>query len=185
MVSKHFLPAYSRMLQLKKKEYVMVIWPTLQINRRETTDNAHSDRCSFKICEKLTHCAGEKDICWKMWLFLKRTHLVHPWKILVHPGVYDTPGWQALLYVTVFGNFHTISKLGWEWCRTLKPGLQIWRSNVWLQLWPFENFPHRHPNKTCEWGGLSSNRFCPLIPWYAGSYETIFRILTTSENHFL
>jgi len=113
MVPKHFLPAYSRMLHLKKKEYVMVIWPTLQINRRETTDNAHSDRCSFKICEKLTHCAGEKDICWKMWLFLKRTHLVHPWKILVHPGVYDTPGWQALLYVTVFGNFHTISKLGW------------------------------------------------------------------------
>ena len=38
-----------------------------------------------------------------MWLFLKSTHLVHPiklvhpWKILVHPRVYDTPGWQALL----------------------------------------------------------------------------------------
>ena len=42
MVSKHFLPAYSRMLQLKKKEYVMVIWPTLQINRQEKADNAHS-----------------------------------------------------------------------------------------------------------------------------------------------
>jgi len=41
MVPKHFLPAYSRMLHLKKKEeYVMVIWPTLEINRREKTDNA-------------------------------------------------------------------------------------------------------------------------------------------------
>jgi len=37
-----------------------------------------------------------------MWLLLKSTHMVayhpitvvHPWKILVHPGVYDTPGWQ-------------------------------------------------------------------------------------------
>ena len=42
MVSKYFLPAYSRMLHLKKKEeYVMAIWPTLQTNRRKKTDNAH------------------------------------------------------------------------------------------------------------------------------------------------
>jgi len=44
MVLKYFLPAYSRMLHSKKKEeYVMVIWPTVQTNRRERTDrdNAH------------------------------------------------------------------------------------------------------------------------------------------------
>ena len=27
--------------------------------------------------------------------------------------------------------------------------------------------------------------FCPLTQWYAGSYETVFRISTTSANHFL
>jgi len=36
------------------------------------------DRYGFKICEKLTHCAGAKNICGIMWLFLKSTHLVHP-----------------------------------------------------------------------------------------------------------
>jgi len=42
MVPTYFLPTYSRTLHLKKKEeYVMVIWPTLQKNRREKTDNAH------------------------------------------------------------------------------------------------------------------------------------------------
>ena len=40
MVPKLFLEAYSRMLHLKKKEYVIVIWPTLQKNRREKIDNA-------------------------------------------------------------------------------------------------------------------------------------------------
>jgi len=60
------------------------------------------DRCGFKICEKLTHCAGVEDICGTIWLFLKSTHLVHPitvvhpWKFLVHPGMYNTPSWQAL-----------------------------------------------------------------------------------------
>jgi len=63
-----------------------------------------SDRRGFKICEMLTHWARAKNItCETMWLFLKSTHLVnpitvvHPWKILVRPGVYDTPGWQALV----------------------------------------------------------------------------------------
>jgi len=42
MVPKHFLPAYPRMLHLiKKEEYVMVIWSTLQINRWKMTDNTH------------------------------------------------------------------------------------------------------------------------------------------------
>jgi len=36
------------------------------------------DRYGFKICEKLTHCAGVEEICGTMWLFLKSTHLVHP-----------------------------------------------------------------------------------------------------------
>jgi len=35
MVPKHFLPAYSRMLHLKKKEeYMMVIWPTVGYKQR-------------------------------------------------------------------------------------------------------------------------------------------------------
>jgi len=29
--------------------------------------------------------------------------VVHAWKILVHPGVYDTPGLQTLLYATCRG----------------------------------------------------------------------------------
>jgi len=76
----------------------MVIWPTLQTNMQEKTDNAPPNGYDFKICEKLTHCTGAKDICETMWLFLQSTHLVqpirlvHPWKILVHPGVHDTPG---------------------------------------------------------------------------------------------
>ena len=53
------------------------------------------DRYGFKICEMLTQCAGAKDICGAMNCFW-RAHiwytpvnpikLVHPWKILVHPG---------------------------------------------------------------------------------------------------
>jgi len=50
------------------------------------------DRYGFKICENLTHCAGAKDVCGTMWLFLKSTYLVHPIK-LVHCGVYDTHTW--------------------------------------------------------------------------------------------
>ena len=42
MVPKHFLSAYPRMLHLmKKEEYMMVIWSTLQTNRWKMTDNAH------------------------------------------------------------------------------------------------------------------------------------------------
>jgi len=34
-------------------------------------------------------------------------------------------------------------------------------------------------------GWLFLLTFCPLTQWYAGSYETVFRISTTSANHFL
>jgi len=38
-VPKHFLPAYSQMLHLKKKEYVMVTCPTVQTNKWAKTNN--------------------------------------------------------------------------------------------------------------------------------------------------
>ena len=103
MVPKHFLPACSRMLHLKLKKNMW--WSSDQHykhtgGKRQTMNTP--DWYGLKICEKLTHCAKPKDIYGTMWLILKSTHLVHPvkwvhpWKILVHPGVYDTPGWQAL-----------------------------------------------------------------------------------------
>jgi len=69
-----------------------MVWPTLQTNKREkkwqfTPPEGHD----FKTCEKLTHCSRAKNIIGEIiWLLLKRTHLVHPWKIMVHLGVYVT-----------------------------------------------------------------------------------------------
>jgi len=40
------------------------------------------------------------DRSWRTHIWYTPVHpisVVHPWKIMVHPGVYDTPGWQALL----------------------------------------------------------------------------------------
>jgi len=63
------------------------------------------DRYGLKFCEKLTHCAGAEghvgqcDCFWRSHIWYTPVHpikLVHLWKILVHPGVYDTPGRQAL-----------------------------------------------------------------------------------------
>jgi len=73
-----------------------------QTGGKGQTETMHTpNRFGFKICEKLTHFPGTKDICGTMWPFLKSTHLVHlciphqagtPWGVL-----YDTPGWQALV----------------------------------------------------------------------------------------
>jgi len=50
MVPKHFSQSYPRMLHFKKKEeYVVAIWPTLQTNSQEKTDNAPPDRYGVKI----------------------------------------------------------------------------------------------------------------------------------------
>ena len=88
----------------------MVIWSRLQTNWQGKTIHEFtlSDRYNFKICQKLTHWARAKNFrCEAMWLIFKSTHLVHlvhpitvvhPWKILLHSEVCDTPGWQALIY---------------------------------------------------------------------------------------
>ena len=40
------------------------------------------------------------DCSWRAHIWYTLVHpitVLHPWKILVHPGVHDSPGWQALL----------------------------------------------------------------------------------------
>jgi len=105
MVHKHYLPAYSRMLHLNKKN---TWWSSYQQCKhtgwkRQTMHT--TDRYGLKFCEKLTHCAeaeghvGQCDCFWRSHIWYTSVHpikLVHLWKILVHPGVYDTPGRQAL-----------------------------------------------------------------------------------------
>jgi len=65
MVPKHFLPAYSRMLPMKEKRRMRDGHLTNITNKQAVKDRqyTHPDRYGFKICEKLTHCAGAKDIC--------------------------------------------------------------------------------------------------------------------------
>jgi len=79
MFPKHFLQAYSRMLHLKKKRIrdgnLTNVTKKQAWKYRQCT---LPDRYGFKICEKLTHCAGAMNIRVTMWLFLKSTHLVHP-----------------------------------------------------------------------------------------------------------
>jgi len=70
------------------------------------------DRYGFKTCEKLTHWVRAKKILREtMWLFLKSTDLVYlctphhggtPLESLVHPGVYDTAGWQVAYFSRVW-----------------------------------------------------------------------------------
>jgi len=108
MVPEHFLPAYSPMLHLMKKKNTW--WSSENITNIQVKIDRQCtplDRYSIKICEKLTHCAGAEDICgtidcfWRTHIWYTPVHpikFVHPWKILVHPRVYDTPGWQALSY---------------------------------------------------------------------------------------
>jgi len=67
MVPNHFLPAYSRILHLKIKKNMW--WSSDQHykqtgEKRQTTPTL--DRDGFKICERLTRCAGAKDICGTM-----------------------------------------------------------------------------------------------------------------------
>jgi len=64
MVPKHFLQAYSRMLHLKKK--IIRDGHLTNITTKQARKDKQCpppDRYGFKICEKLTHCAGEQDIC--------------------------------------------------------------------------------------------------------------------------
>jgi len=83
------------MLHLKNRRRIRDVNLTNVTNKQAGKDRKCTlpDRYGFKICEHLTHCAGAKDIRGTMWLFLKSTQLVHPiklvhpWKILVHPGV--------------------------------------------------------------------------------------------------
>ena len=101
-----FLHTPKRCILKKKEEYVMVIWPTLQTNRREKTDNAHPLidylwKVNTLSCSK-GHM-GQCDCFWRAHIWYTPVHpikLVYPWKILVHPEVYDAPAWQALLYIT-------------------------------------------------------------------------------------
>jgi len=95
MVPKHFIPAYSRMLHLKKKIYMMAIWPTLQTNRREKTmytrDVVLTKRCGnapkklpilklFQIYFKAKHGKGMGTP------FPRDPASLHPW--WTHPDRY-------------------------------------------------------------------------------------------------
>jgi len=79
MVPKQFLTAYSRMLHLEEKKNM---WWSSDQHYKQTGGKTQTmytrNWYGVKICEKLTHCAGAKDICGTMWLIFKSTHLVHP-----------------------------------------------------------------------------------------------------------
>ena len=123
MVPKHFLPAYSRMLHLKTKRirggHLTNITNKQAGKDRQCTTH---DRCGFKICEKLTLVQrtymGQCDCSWRAHIWHTPVHLIKlvpPWKILVHPGVYDTPGWQALVYcifILSLENFTLLASYG-------------------------------------------------------------------------
>jgi len=53
----------------------------------------------MRLTSEYMQYVGQCDCSWRAHIWYSPVHLitvVHPWKILVHPGVYDTPSWQAL-----------------------------------------------------------------------------------------
>ena len=60
--------------------------------------------------------------------------LAHPWKILVHSGVYDTPGWHALAYNIYSPNFAlssvTRNNIAWSFFFRLWCNKRIWGQSV-------------------------------------------------------
>ena len=73
----------------------MVVWPTLQTNTREKTDNAPPDEYSFKICEKLTQLRWSKGHMWNSVTVLEEHTFDTP---LYTPSSWYTPGkfWYTL-----------------------------------------------------------------------------------------
>ena len=67
------------MLPMKEKRRMRDGHLTNITNKQAVKDRqyTHPYRYGFKICEKLTQCAGAKDICGTIWLLLKSTHMVH------------------------------------------------------------------------------------------------------------
>jgi len=65
MVPKQYSQAYPRMLHLKKKRRIRDGHLTNVTDKQPGKDRQCTpDRNGFKICEKLTHFAGAKDITW-------------------------------------------------------------------------------------------------------------------------
>jgi len=65
----------------------------------EKIDNLHP--LTDTVLQRTLH-VRHRDCSWKTHIWytpVYPTTVVHPWKILVHPGVCDTHGWQALLHI--------------------------------------------------------------------------------------
>jgi len=101
----------------------MVIWPTLQTNWWEKTDNSHPlvdavlkpMNSWHTVTEQRTLYVRQCYCSWRGHVWYTPVHpftMVHPWKILVRPGLSDTPSWQALHWTTVqVRPFHRSSKM--------------------------------------------------------------------------
>jgi len=91
------------------RDHGMVTWPILQTNCREQTDNSRTHTPIGTVLKTVQSKQTDIELgtLYEKCDCSSRAHtwytpahpitVVHPWKILVHPGVYNTPSWQGLV----------------------------------------------------------------------------------------
>jgi len=97
--NQYFVAYWSRRVFTSEK----VNWPAAY--SWITLDSGYMDKISaaaylrMRLISEYIRYVGQCECSWRAHIWYTPAHpitVVHPWKILVHPGVYDTPGWQAL-----------------------------------------------------------------------------------------